>query len=201
MSKKFQTLLLFSFIGITLLSGTANGMASDEAEWQKSLSKSRKSGQHGIAHVKPVYQSIGALPAVYAIGNMEDLEKSAPRLTFDSWTAGGSALEAMKMIVGVAFGSARKGVMPDWIANSIPNQVGWTEATAGGTLGHTVLEFYTPLTSTLHLLFSAEIKKHELVIENTSSFGIGYKKFRLSKLQGTFGVLYFSTNPKQNLFE
>jgi hypothetical protein len=206
MQKKFlRTLfvpasLLFSFIGITLLSGTVSGMAVDEAEWQKGLAHSRLMKYHGKKFVEPVYRGLRALPAVYAVGDMADLERRAPSLEFDRWSIGGSAMDAMKMIVGVAFGSAGQGVIPAWVAEKIPNELGWTQATAGGTMGRTVLEFYTPIKKNLHLLFSAEIRKHELVIENGSSFGIDYKKFRLSNLRGTFGVLYFSTNPNQNLF-
>jgi len=176
-------------------------MAFDPDDWRIGLANARNWGYHGSKFIEPTYKKIKALPAVYNTGSMGQIESKSPSLEFDSWTIGGSAMEAMKMIVGVAFGGGGKGLIPSWVASQVPNQIGWNSQTAAGMMDRTVLEFYTPIKETRHLLFSAEITKHELEIENHSTVGIDWKKFRLSNLKGTYGVLYFSTNPNDNLFE
>lgn len=183
--------------------------AEHQEPWRTALSISRKSQHHGQQLVDNVYRNLGDLPSIYKAGSYYNSYwpaclggTRAPEFEFDNYSLSSSATEAAKKIVEA---SLCKTLSKLKFAELVPcNGIDWSNVSGNGRQENDIIEIFTPINwwgyRNCYFLFSVKLDSYDLELTDTRAFGIyGYKKVKMKNINGSYGMLYFSTDRGKQL--
>jgi hypothetical protein len=173
-------------------------------DWDEEVNEAIRWKNCGQSLVDQVHNRLREEPYTYLYksGSLSDLERKLEQKEFHQISTPNPAVAAMQQLITAALmqdtncKSEVAKFVSDKAFEKLSVRINWDNVSTSGPIISTIITVWTPIKDRCHLLFSADLSCYQLDVSYGGVFGYaGYKTFKMHKLQGTYGVLYFSTDP------